>query len=187
MAVTMVVFGFFAAGLSAGLPVYAYDEFDGSARIAGLFYTALGAGAIVGTVLAVLVVRKVAPLKLAACGILLFSVPLWVLPLLPPWPMVFAALFMAMLFTPLVNGPIIAVITARTPAELRPKVMTAIIAVNTIASPLGFLVAGQVLENWGVVPLFTAVVAGITWMAIVFAAIVWRQGDPMPLGEPALP
>jgi len=34
-----------------------------------------------------------------------------------------------------------------------------------------------VLEHWGVVPLFTAVVAGITWMAVVFAAIVWRHSD----------
>lgn len=183
--VTMVVFGLFSAGLSAGLPVYAYDEFDGSARIAGLFYAALGAGAIVGTVLAVLVVRKVQPLRLAAYGILAFSVPLWVMPFLPPWPVVFVALFVAMLFTPLVNGPSIAVITARTPVELRPKVMTALISASTIAAPLGFLIAGQVLERWGIVPLFTAVVAGITWMAIAFAAIVWRQGDAELKAEPA--
>ena len=44
MAATVVVFGFLSAGMSAGLPVYAYDEFDGSSWIAGLFYTALGAG-----------------------------------------------------------------------------------------------------------------------------------------------
>jgi MFS family permease len=186
MGVTMVVFGLFSAGLSAGLPVYAFDEFDGSSRIAGLFYAALGAGAIVGTVLAVLVVRSVAPLRLAAYGILAFSIPLWVMPLLPPWPVVFVALFVATLFAPLVNGPIIAVITARTPVELRPKVMTAIISASTIAAPLGFLIAGQVLERWGVVPLFTAVVAGITWMAIVFAAIVWRQGELEPIAEPVV-
>ena len=185
MAITMVVFGLFSAGLSAGLPVYAYDQFDGSSRIAGLFYAALGAGAIAGTVLAVLVVRKVAPLRLATYGILAFSVPLWVMPFLPPWPVVFVALFVAMLFTPLVNGPIIAVITARTPTELRPKVMTALISASTLAAPLGFLLAGQVLEHLGVVTLFTAVVAGITWMAIAFAAIVWRQGGVEPLAEPA--
>ena len=45
LAATVVVFGFLAAGMSAGLPVYAYDEFDGSSWIAGLFYAALGAGA----------------------------------------------------------------------------------------------------------------------------------------------
>ena len=55
--------------------------------------------------------------------------------------------------------------------------MAAAISANTLAAPLGFLVAGQVLERWGVVPLFTAVVLGITWMAIVFAAITWRHSD----------
>jgi predicted MFS family arabinose efflux permease len=181
LAATMVGFGFLASGLSAGLPVYAYDEFDGSAWIAGLFYAALGAGAVVGSVAAVLVVKRIAPLRLAALGILAFTVPLWALPFLPPWPVVFVALFLATLFTPLVNGPIIAVLTARTPEALRAKVMTAVISVNTIAAPVGFLVAGQVLEHWGVVPLFAAVVFGITWMAIVFAAITWRHAD----GEPA--
>jgi predicted MFS family arabinose efflux permease len=136
---------------------------------------ALGAGALVGSLLAVLVVRRVAPLRLAALGLLAFSIPLWVLPFLPPWPVVFAALFMATFFSPLVNGPIIAVLTARTPEDLRAKVMTAVISVNTIAAPLGFIVAGQVLEHWGVVPLFAFVVIGITCMALVFAAIAWRH------------
>jgi predicted MFS family arabinose efflux permease len=187
LGVLMVTFGLVGAGLSAGLPVYAYDAFDGSARIAGLFYAALGAGAIVGTVLAVVFVRRVAPLRLAALGILAFSVPLWVMPFLPPWPVVFLALFTAMLFTPFVNGPLLAVVTARTPEALRPKVMTALISANTIASPIGFLLAGQVLERWGVVPLFTVVVAGITWLAILFAAFAWRQGgDVEPVAEPAV-
>jgi predicted MFS family arabinose efflux permease len=177
IALTVVAFGFLGAGMSAGLPVYAYDQFDGSSWIAGLFYTALGAGAVVGSVLAVVAVKRVAPLRLSAVGILAFSIPLWVLPFLPPWPVVFVALFVATLFTPLVNGPLIAVLTARTPQDLRAKVMTAVISVNTIAAPAGFLVAGQVLEHWGVVPLFTAVVLGITWMAIVFAAITWRHAD----------
>ena len=166
--------------------MYAYDEFDGQAWIAGLFYGALGAGALVGSLVAVFAVRRVAPLRLAALGILAFSVPLWVLPFLPPWPVVFVALFTATFFTPLVNGPTLAVLTARTPANLRAKVMTAVISVNTLAAPLGFLIAGQVLENWGVVPLFTAVVIGITWTALVFAAITWRHSDGEPVTELAV-
>ena len=177
MAAVVVGFGFLGAGMSAGLPVYAYDAFDGSSWIAGLFYSALGAGAVVGSVLAIVAVKRVAPLRLAAIAILAFSIPLWVLPFLPPWPVVFVALFAAMLFTPLVNGPTLGVLTARTPEDLRPKVMTAVISANTLAAPLGFLLAGQVLEHWGVVPLFTAVVLGITWMAIAFAAVTWRHND----------
>ena len=177
LAAAVVVTGFFGAGMSAGLPVYAYDQFEGSARIAGLFYAALGAGALVGSLLAVVAVRKVAPLRLAGYAVLAFVVPLWVLPFLPPWPVVFLALFTATLFTPLVNGPLIATLTARTPEALRPKVITAVISINTLAAPLGFLAAGQVLERWGVVPLFTLVVAGMTWIAIVLAAIVLRHRD----------
>jgi predicted MFS family arabinose efflux permease len=132
-----------------------------------------------------MIVRKVQPLRLAALGILAFSLPLWVMPFLPPWPVVFGALFTAMLFTPFVNGPLLAVITSRTPEALRPKVMTALISANTIAAPLGYLLAGQILEHWGVVPLFTLVVAGITSLAVLFAAFAWRQGDVEPLAEPA--
>jgi predicted permease len=92
-----------------------------------------------------------------------------------------ATLFVAMLFTPLVNGPTIGVITARTPAELRPKVMTALISVSTLSAPLGFLVAGQLLEPWGVSRVFAAVAIGMTATAFVFAAIAFRQsGAPAP-------
>jgi predicted MFS family arabinose efflux permease len=173
----VVVFGFLSAGLSAGLPVYAYEEFDGSARIAGLFYAALGAGAVVGSIVAVGVVRKVAPLRLSGLGILAFAVPLWVMPFLPPWPVVLVALFVATFFTPLINGPLIAVLTARTPEALRALVITAVISINTLAMPLGFLVAGQVLEHWGVAPLFLGTVAGVTTMAVVYSAIVLRHRD----------
>jgi predicted MFS family arabinose efflux permease len=185
MALVVVAFGFLGAGIASGLPVYAFEEFDGSARIAGLFYAALGAGALVGSLLAVAAVRKLPPLRLSGLAILAFAVPLWVLPLLPPWPVVFVALFVATLFTPLVNGPIIAVLTARTPDQLRAKVITAVISINTVAAPLGFLLAGQVLEHWGVVTLFTIVVAGNTWMAVVFAAIALRHREPAAAAEAA--
>jgi uncharacterized membrane protein YozB (DUF420 family) len=99
---------------------------------------------------------------------------------------VFVALFVATPCTPLINGPVIAVLTSRTPDELRAMVMTAVVAVNTLAAPLGFLAAGQVLEHWGVVPLFAAVVGGITFMAIVFATIVLRHREAdLPIAEAA--
>ena len=185
LAATVVGFGFLGAGMSAGLPFYAFAEFDGDARIAGLFYAALGAGALVGSLAAVVLVRRFSPLRLAGFGALAFVVPVWVLPFLPPWPVVFVALFVATFFTPLINGPIMAVLTARTPDALRAKVITAVISINTLAAPLGFLLAGQVLEHWGVAPLFTMVVAGMTWVVVVFAAIVLRHREADLVAEPA--
>ena len=174
---TVIVLNFLGAGLSATLPFYAFDEFSGDARIAGLFFTAMGAGAVIGSIAAVVVVKRFPPLRLAALGIVALTLPLWLLPLgLPAWG-VMAALFTAMLFTPLVNGPVIGVITARTPVDLRPKMMTALISVSTLSAPVGFLVAGQLLEPWGVERVFAAVAIGMTASALGFAAIALRHRD----------
>ena len=96
------------------------------------------------------------------------------------------ALFTASFFAPLINGPVFGVLTARTPDALRAKVMTAVVAVNTLAAPLGFLAAGQILEHWGVAPLFAVVTVGMTVAGLAFAAIAWRhsgKGEIVP--EPA--
>ena len=174
---TVVVLNFLGAGLAAALPYYAYEHFSGNAKIAGLFFAAMGAGAVIGSIAAVVVVKRFPPLPLAAAGIVALTVPLWLLPFdLPAWG-VMAALFTATLFTPLVNGPVIGVITARTPVDLRPKMMTALISISTLASPLGFLVAGQLLEPWGVERVFAAVAIGMTGAALAFASIALRHRD----------
>ena len=59
LVLVIVVFGFFSSALSAALPAHAYLDF-GSPRIAGLFYSALGAGALVGTIIAVMLIPKTA-------------------------------------------------------------------------------------------------------------------------------
>ena len=174
---TVVVLNFLGAGLSATLPYYAYEHFSGDSKIAGLFFTAMGAGAVVGSIGAVVVVKRFPPLRLAALGIVALTVPLWLLPLeLPAWG-VMAALFTATLFTPLVNGPVIGVITARTPVDLRPKMMTALISLSTLSAPAGFLVAGQLLGPWGVERVFAAVAIGMTAAALAFAAIALRYRE----------
>ena len=182
---TVIVLNFLGAALSATLPYYAYHEFSGDSKVAGLFFTAMGAGALLGSIGAVLVVKRLAPLKLAGLAIVAMTLPLWLLPLDLPAAGVMAVLFCAMLFAPLVNGPVIGVITARTPVDLRPKMMTALITVSTLSAPLGFLVAGQLLESWGVLHVFAAVAVGMTATALVFAAIAFRRGgELLPEAEP---
>jgi hypothetical protein len=90
-----------------------------------------------------------------------------------------------MCFTPLINGPTLAVLTARTPEVLRAKVMTAVISINTVATPAGLLLSGQVLERWGVVPLFTGVATGITLMALAFFSVLVRNREADVALEPA--
>lgn len=181
---TLIVLNFVGSSIAATIPFYAFDAFD-SPRIAGLFYTAGGAGALVGSVVAMVVVKKLAPLRTAGLGMVAATLPLWVLPLgLPAWG-VMCALFSMMFFIPLVNGPVIGTITARTPVELRPKVMTALISVSTLAAPLGFLAAGQLLQAWEPTSVFAAAAVGMTATALVFASIALRHRDePAPEAPP---
>ena len=174
---TLIAINFVGSAVTATIPFHAFSAFGEDSRVAGLFYTAGGAGALVGSIGAVLVVRRFAPLRLAGAAIVAMTLPLWLLPAgLPAWG-VMAALFSTMLFTPLVNGPLIGLITARTPVELRPKVMTALISVATLAAPLGFLAAGQLLEPWGSENVFAAAAAGMTAAALAFAAVALRHSD----------
>jgi small neutral amino acid transporter SnatA (MarC family) len=103
--------------------------------------------------------------------------------------LVVAALFTAMLFAPLVNGPVVGVLTARTPEALRPKVTTVVISINTLAARLGFLAAGQMIERWSVSAVFAAVPAGITLLAFAFASIALRHrdADALPAASPPVP
>ena len=107
------------------------------------------------------------------------------LPFGPPARGVAAALFAMMLFIPFVNGPVIGTITTRTPAELRPKVMTALISVSMLSAPLGFLAAGQLLGTWESTTVFEAAAVGLTATALVFASIALRHREDAAPEAPA--
>lgn len=183
---TVIVLNFVGSSIAATIPFYAFSSFE-SPRVAGLFYAAGGAGALAGSVVAMMAVKRVAPLRLAGVGMIAATLPLWLLPLDLPAAGVMGALFLMMLFIPFVNGPIVGVITARTPAELRPKVMTALISVSTLSAPLGFLAAGQLLDGWEPTQVFAAAAAGMTATALVFAAIALRHREDVAPEAPPVP
>jgi hypothetical protein len=77
---------------------------------------------------------------------------------------------------PLVNAPLLAVMTVRTPEALRPKVITAVMTISSIIGPLGFLAAGFGLQYVSLTIVFLLTAAGFTLGAIAFSAAV-RKGD----------
>ena len=100
-------------GAPAVLPVLAFEEFSESSRVAGLFFASLGAGALVGSVLAMRLMPRFKPLRLAAVWIVAMTLPIWLLGLdLPLWA-VMAALFVSAIPQPLVNAPVIGLMTRR--------------------------------------------------------------------------
>ena len=84
-------------------------------------------------------------LKLAAFAIIAMPLPLFLLSPTTPWPVATVVIGAFAFFVPLVNAPIVGLLTVRTPAELRPKVFTGFMTVASMAGPLGFIAAGFTL------------------------------------------
>jgi len=171
-----VFLNMFGSALSAALPVLAFDEFGESSRVAGALFASLGAGALVGMFLAVKLMPRFKPLKLAAFGIVALPLPIWLLGLdLPLWATM-AALFVSTIPQPLVNAPVIGLMTTRTPEALRPKLMTAVLTIAMLAGPIGLVAAGPLLEAFGTRPVFVIIAAGMTVFALYFASVALRFG-----------
>jgi predicted MFS family arabinose efflux permease len=174
---------FVAQGLVAMLPVLAVRRFDADPKIVGFFFAAFGAGALAGSIVASQIVRKVPLLRLAALAILGMAAPLWLLALDLPWPAVMVVLAAFGFCAPLVNAPVLGILTVRPPQALRPKVVTAVMTISAVIGPLGFLVVGQALQYVGMSVVFLAIAAGFTVGALAFAAALRRgeqEGDAIP-------
>jgi MFS family permease len=181
---TAIFLNMFGAGLSLSLPVLAYEEYGRSSRVAGLFFACFGAGALVGTVLAMRLLPRFRPLRIAAVSIVAMMLPLWLLGVeLPAWA-VMLALFASAVPQPLVNAPIISLIVGGAPEALRPKVMTSLLTLAMLAGPIGLLAAGPLLEQYGPRPVFLLIAAGMTLFAGFFAWVAVRYGEPRrPVGD----
>jgi MFS family permease len=166
--------------LVAGLTVLAYEDFGGSSRVAGAFFAAFGAGAVAGSVVAVRAVGRFDPLRLGAASFTALTLPVFALAFELPVAGVVAALVLSSFFGPLVNAPLIGVITTRTPEALRAKVMTAVLTTAMLAGPLGLLVAGPLLEAWGPQAVFLLVAVGQLAATIPFAAVAFRTPRVVP-------
>src|SRR5438045_4463100 len=71
LCITTLTMEFFFALFMTTLPVFAYSHYDQNARIAGVFYAAMGAGALVGMPLVSGVVRTFGALHVAAGALVL--------------------------------------------------------------------------------------------------------------------
>jgi MFS family permease len=174
---TALVLNALAQLLAISLPVLAFEEFGGSSRVAGVFFAAFGAGAVVGSVIAVKIVPRYEPVRLASLALIGIALPLPLLAFhLPVWGVV-AVLFVSSLFGPIVNAPLIGVITMRTPEAIRAKVMTGVLTFALLAGPLGLFLGGPLLQWIGPHAVFVVVAAGQLLAAIPFAVGALRR-DP---------
>ena len=164
-----------AQGLVVALNTLAYFHYGSNAHVVGFLFGGFGVGALGGALLAQQLAKRMELLPLAAIAIVAMPLPLFLLSISLPWGAVMVVVAAFAFFTPIVNAPIIGILTVRTPAALRPKVITAVVTVASVAGPLGFLGAGLVLAHVSVYAVFFAIAAGLTAAGVAFAAVLLRN------------
>jgi MFS family permease len=185
MMIAACVINFVAQGIVLGVQAIDYFRYDASGHVVGFLFAGFGVGALAGAIVAQQLAQKVPLLKLAAVAIVAMPLPLFLLSPTTPWPAATVIIAAFAFFMPLVNAPIIGILTVRTPAELRPKVMTAVMTVASMAGPLGFIAAGYALRNVAIGSFFIVLPALLTLGSLAFASVLLRHRDDTP-GEVAV-
>ena len=124
MTLTVIVLDGAAGALAVAVPLLAYTRYDSDPHVAGWLFTGFGVGAVIGSVLAIKLLDRFPPLRLASFAILLATLPLWVIAAPVSWPVACAAVVDCGLFVPMVNAPIMGLLSTRPPAAVRAKVLT---------------------------------------------------------------
>jgi MFS family permease len=174
--VSTLVYGFLFRILTASFPVLAYRQYHHNPRVAGLLFSVIGAGQVVGSLLAYRLVTKLAPLRLAAAAAVFTAAPLWLLVPDVPLAVLGIALAVCGASLPLINAPYISLLSTRVPRALRGKVFQAIITINTVAGPVAFAVAGPLFVHAGLHVSYS-VVAGLATFASINFILATRVPD----------
>jgi MFS family permease len=173
---TLIVLDGSANAIGVAVPLLAFTRYHQSAHVAGWIFTGFGIGVIAGSVVVMKLVELVPPLRLASVGIVLTALPLWIVVAPVSWPVAFGAVVLCGLFVPLINAPMMAIITTRPPAALRAKVMTAVMTASGLGAPGGRLLVGPVYRAWGNAGVWTLLAGGVSVGALLFvAAVAWSS------------
>jgi MFS family permease len=173
--ISACVLNFVAQGIVLGVQALAIFRYGANPRVVGFLFAGFGVGALCGALVAQQLAQKVDLLKLAAVAIVAMPLPLFLLSPHLPWGAALVVVGGFAFFTPLVNAPVIGMLTVRTPPDLRPKMMTAVMTVATLAGPFGFITAGYALRHVALGSFFIALPALLTLGGLAMAAVLLRQ------------
>jgi MFS family permease len=172
------------AALFATLPALAFQVFH-DARTAGVLFAADAVGSVLGGFAALALARRVKPMRLGVTGFALMAAPIWILTAATSLPVAVAAMFLFGVGGPLGVSPISATLTMRSPAEIRPQVVSAFLAITAAGTPLGAAGAGLAIERIGFAATYVAIAATATLATLLLWGSVRRtQRAPEPAPEP---
>jgi MFS family permease len=157
------------APISVVMPVYMQRTY-GSALDLGLFLSATGAGSIVGALLYAWLAPRlpawVTPRRLLLVGLYGIALSFAVIALLPPLAVLLAASFVQGLVSGPINPLVATAMQQRTPENMRGRVLGMMGGLAMISSPLGFLLAGFLVDVLGVQAVLIGITGGFALVAL---------------------
>jgi MFS family permease len=171
------------------LPVYARQRF-GEALDLGLIIAAVGAGALVSSLLFGLIGHRLPRRATFVTSFILVGLPYAALALEPSLELTLATAAFAGLAAGPLNPILGTVAQERVPAELRGRVFGAITAGALMAMPVGVLLGGYLTDTIGVQPMFFGIAAcylAVT-LSMLFNPALREMNAPAlaPPSEPAM-
>jgi MFS family permease len=130
------------------MPVYAKEIF-GSPKALGIMMSGFGCGALAGSLAYGWFGPRLAGRRMVVLTIALIALPVALLAFLPPLWAVFALNALVGIGSGMVNPFIVTVFQRRTPLALRGRVLGTFVALAMLASPLGVLIGGALIQAIG--------------------------------------
>lgn len=176
------------AALFATLPALAFRSFH-DPRTAGILFSADAAGSVLGGLAALWLARRIAPMRLGVAGFAAMTVPIWALSAASLRSVAIVAMFVFGIGGTLGVSPISAMLTTRAPANIRPQVVSAFLAITAAGTPLGAAGAGYAIAGAGF-PVTYAAIAAIMTLATGLLFVAARgmraaTAAPIPAADPA--
>ena len=167
---------------TVALPVYAKETY-GHASDLGIMLASIAAGAIVGAFAFGALGAKLNKRFMMVLFFALISVPFFVLVLSPPLVVAVGAMFVVGLGSGGLNPLAITLLQAKSPAEMRARILGATTAIVLVASPLGALLGGSAVDAFGA----TTVIVGMSIASLVVTLWLGAQSALAELDTSTLP
>jgi MFS family permease len=178
MTLAVIILDGAAGAIAVAVPLVAYSRYDHDVHVAGWMFTSFGIGAVAGSLAASKLLDRIQPLHLASAAMGCATLPLWAIAADIPWPAACAAVAVCGFFVPMVNAPMLGILSTRPPLALRAKVMTAVMTASGLGGPVGRLAVGPVYRAFGNAGVWIMVAGGLSIGAVLWiAAALRRQTD----------
>ena len=162
----------FSALFAVALPVYAKEVFN-DPRVLGLIIAGFGGGSLAGTIIYGGVGERLPRLYVLLSGVALMAIGLWSF----PWSTWVTLSVIGAAAMGLANGPmnatLMVVLQERVPESHLGRVYSSLMAMVQIASPLGVVLAGFILDSVAV----TIVLAGIASLFTLIALVTFLNPE----------